>query len=76
MIKRDIKTDSVGTSPLKMKNGGTPLAPSARISALNIVGDLLRKVGVSGFIPSLYIAYVDVTLTVTYVDKTITCYQK
>jgi len=26
--------------------GGTPLTPSARISALNIVGDLLRKVGV------------------------------
>lgn len=26
-------------------NGGTPLTPSARISALNIVGDLLRKVG-------------------------------
>ena len=25
----------------------TPLTPSARISALNIVGDLLRKVGVS-----------------------------
>ncbi|XP_005096591.1 nuclear distribution protein nudE homolog 1 isoform X3 [Aplysia californica] len=25
--------------------GGTPLTPSARISALNIVGDLLRKVG-------------------------------
>ncbi len=29
------------------QNGGTPLTPSARISALNIVGDLLRKVGVS-----------------------------
>ena len=28
-------------------NGTTPLTPSARISALNIVGDLLRKVGVS-----------------------------
>ncbi len=28
------------------QNGGTPLTPSARISALNIVGDLLRKVGV------------------------------
>ncbi|XP_070187411.1 nuclear distribution protein nudE-like 1 isoform X2 [Littorina saxatilis] len=26
-------------------NGATPLTPSARISALNIVGDLLRKVG-------------------------------
>ena len=28
-------------------NGNAPLTPSARISALNIVGDLLRKVGVS-----------------------------
>lgn len=27
---------------------GTPLTTSARISALNIVGELLRKVGVSG----------------------------
>lgn len=27
--------------------GTSPLTPSARISALNIVGDLLRKVGVS-----------------------------
>lgn len=27
--------------------GGSPLTPSARISALNIVGDLLRKVGVN-----------------------------
>lgn len=44
-IKKDIKTDSVATSPHKVQNGGTPLAPSARISALNIVGDLLRKVG-------------------------------
>lgn len=26
--------------------GNSPLTPSARISALNIVGDLLRKVGV------------------------------
>lgn len=29
---------------------GTPLTSSARISALNIVGDLLRKVGVSPFL--------------------------
>ena len=28
---------------------GTPLTTSARISALNIVGELLRKVGVSHF---------------------------
>lgn len=32
--------------PLKSSTS-TPLTPSARISALNIVGDLLRKVGVS-----------------------------
>ena len=45
-IKKEIKTESVGTTPHKVQNGGTLLAPSARISALNIVGDLLRKVGV------------------------------
>ena len=33
---------------------GTPLTPSARISALNIVGDLLRKVGVSSQINCAY----------------------
>ena len=52
-IKKDIKTDSIGTSPHKVQNGGTALAPSARISALNIVGDLLRKVGVSCIFDSL-----------------------
>lgn len=31
--------------------GNSPLTPSARISALNIVGDLLRKVGVIPEIP-------------------------
>ncbi|RLW01578.1 hypothetical protein DV515_00007952 [Chloebia gouldiae] len=31
--------------------GATPLTPAARISALNIVGDLLRKVGVSDYLP-------------------------
>ncbi|XP_058142373.1 nuclear distribution protein nudE homolog 1 isoform X2 [Dasypus novemcinctus] len=30
---------------LEDSSGGTPLTPAARISALNIVGDLLRKVG-------------------------------
>uniref|UniRef100_A0A8D2JMP8 NudE neurodevelopment protein 1 n=1 Tax=Sciurus vulgaris TaxID=55149 RepID=A0A8D2JMP8_SCIVU len=30
---------------LDSSNSGTPLTPAARISALNIVGDLLRKVG-------------------------------
>jgi hypothetical protein len=33
-------------SVLNHTGGQTPLTPSARISALNIVGDLLRKVGV------------------------------
>ncbi|XP_014351050.1 nuclear distribution protein nudE homolog 1 [Latimeria chalumnae] len=39
------------TTPATLRKGfpdgytGTPLTPSARISALNIVGDLLRKVG-------------------------------
>lgn len=42
--------NSVSTSPFKLQNGSTPLTPSARISALNIVGDLLRKVGVSAII--------------------------
>jgi len=43
-------TDSMPTSPLKsqshhLNSNGVPMTPSARISALNIVGDLLRKVG-------------------------------
>lgn len=40
-------THNIGTSPLHTAYGSSPLTPSARISALNIVGDLLRKVGVS-----------------------------
>ncbi len=37
-----------GTKLAPLNQGSsTPLTPSARISALNIVGDLLRKVGVS-----------------------------
>ena len=42
----NISTSSIGTSPLHTAYGTSPLTPSARISALNIVGDLLRKVGV------------------------------
>ncbi|XP_068119812.1 nuclear distribution protein nudE-like 1 isoform X4 [Hyperolius riggenbachi] len=40
-------SDNSFTSPKGIPNGfgTTPLTPSARISALNIVGDLLRKVG-------------------------------
>lgn len=42
----NLSTASIGTSPLHAGYGSSPLTPSARISALNIVGDLLRKVGV------------------------------
>lgn len=44
-------TDSVPSTPVRshalhnLNNGNVPMTPSARISALNIVGDLLRKVG-------------------------------
>ncbi|CAH3044282.1 unnamed protein product [Porites lobata] len=41
----NLSTTSIGTSPLHTGYGSSPLTPSARISALNIVGDLLRKVG-------------------------------
>ena len=43
----NLTATSIGTSPLQLGYGSSPLTPSARISALNIVGDLLRKVGVS-----------------------------
>ena len=46
----NLSTASIGTSPLHSGYGSSPLTPSARISALNIVGDLLRKVGVSEII--------------------------
>lgn len=42
--------------PVALSNGygsNSPLTPSARISALNIVSDLLRKVGVSHFFSEL-----------------------
>ncbi|CAN8003182.1 unnamed protein product, partial [Ixodes hexagonus] len=52
-----IATENGGSSSSKLSSNGaagtgipgcqTPLTPSARVSALNIVGDLLRKVGVS-----------------------------
>jgi len=34
-----------GAPPTTQNSGGSPMTPSARISALNIVSDLLRKVG-------------------------------
>ena len=47
----NLSTASIGTSPLHAGYGSSPLTPSARISALNIVGDLLRKVGVGTKFP-------------------------
>ncbi|EDO34270.1 predicted protein, partial [Nematostella vectensis] len=41
----NLHTNTIATSPLHAGYGSSPLTPSARISALNIVGDLLRKVG-------------------------------
>lgn len=45
--KLTTENETQTTSPMKVlqSTGHTPLTPSARISALNIVGDLLRKVG-------------------------------
>ncbi|KAK2160804.1 hypothetical protein LSH36_127g18066 [Paralvinella palmiformis] len=40
-----IKTPNATSNIMNTNSGQTPLTPSARISALNIVGDLLRKVG-------------------------------
>ncbi|XP_035254339.1 nuclear distribution protein nudE-like 1-B [Anguilla rostrata] len=37
--------DNAFLSQTVLNNGSSPLTPSARLSALNIVGDLLRKVG-------------------------------
>ncbi|XP_028287526.1 nuclear distribution protein nudE-like 1-A isoform X2 [Parambassis ranga] len=37
--------DNAFAHPAVLSNGNSPLTPSARISALNIVSDLLRKVG-------------------------------
>lgn len=47
-LTSEIPTQTGLGSPLRVSHStsvGTPLTPSARISALNIVGDLLRKVG-------------------------------
>ncbi|KAM7332926.1 nuclear distribution protein nudE homolog 1 isoform X1 [Alexandromys fortis] len=40
-----LNTPGIFRRGLDSSNSGTPLTPAARISALNIVGDLLRKVG-------------------------------
>lgn len=44
--------------------GATPLTPAARISALNIVGDLLRKVGVSDYLPASALGEAELSETV------------
>ncbi|XP_041978757.1 nuclear distribution protein nudE homolog 1 isoform X1 [Aricia agestis] len=41
----EIETQTSVTSPLKREVNGNTLTPSARVSAINIVGDLLRRVG-------------------------------
>lgn len=44
-LSSNIKTPNATPNIMNTAGGQTPLTPSARISALNIVGDLLRKVG-------------------------------
>ncbi|XP_042243401.1 nuclear distribution protein nudE-like 1 isoform X2 [Homarus americanus] len=45
-LSESVPTTPVISHPLhNMNHGNVPMTPSARISALNIVGDLLRKVG-------------------------------
>ncbi|XP_045581648.1 nuclear distribution protein nudE homolog 1 isoform X2 [Procambarus clarkii] len=45
-LPESVSTTPVISHPLhSLNNGNVPMTPSARISALNIVGDLLRKVG-------------------------------
>lgn len=41
----NLSTASIGTSPLHTGYGSSPLTPSARISALNIVGIFSGKLG-------------------------------
>ncbi|KAL7644723.1 UNVERIFIED_CONTAM: hypothetical protein RMT77_004536 [Armadillidium vulgare] len=45
MIDQSIKSRNSCHTIRNLSNGNVPMTPSARISALNIVGDLLRKVG-------------------------------
>lgn len=47
---------SISAHPLhNITSGNSPMAPSSRINALNVVGDLLRKVGVSSSIFSFWL---------------------
>lgn len=45
MNKSNSSIGSITSNNIPLKNNGNPMTPSARISALNIVSDLLRKVG-------------------------------
>uniref|UniRef100_A0A8C7XGP8 NudE neurodevelopment protein 1-like 1b n=1 Tax=Oryzias sinensis TaxID=183150 RepID=A0A8C7XGP8_9TELE len=47
-VGKSVEHSFLNPKALTNGSGGSALTPSARISALNIVGDLLRKVGVSG----------------------------
>ncbi|XP_028171797.1 nuclear distribution protein nudE-like 1 isoform X1 [Ostrinia nubilalis] len=46
----EIETQTSITSPLKREINGNAMTPSSRVSAINIVGDLLRKVGLERFL--------------------------
>lgn len=45
VISPPLHNNNNNNNSSNMSNGSVPMTPSARISALNIVGDLLRKVG-------------------------------
>ncbi|XP_063533915.1 nuclear distribution protein nudE-like 1 isoform X1 [Cydia strobilella] len=46
----ETETQTVLPSPQKREINGNAMTPSARVSAINIVGDLLRKVGLERFL--------------------------
>jgi len=65
-VPRSLAIDGAGV-PVQAVHpfNASPITPSARISALNIVGDLLRKVGVSNKGVSGVIVCVTFTLSVS-----------
>ncbi|XP_072931980.1 nuclear distribution protein nudE-like 1 isoform X2 [Epargyreus clarus] len=46
----EIETQTSLTTPQKREINGNAMTPSSRVSAINIVGDLLRKVGLERFL--------------------------
>ncbi|XP_045497126.1 nuclear distribution protein nudE-like 1 isoform X1 [Colias croceus] len=46
----EIETQTSIASPLRREINGNAMTPSSRVSAINIVGDLLRKVGLERFL--------------------------